>query len=236
MRPIAAAAGALVVAAILAVPILQAAAQGIQAFDVVKAERSESFSIPYAVANLDRKNPYVYTYETPKGQNWIFSVENKLSYVARGDAKVVVVLHDADSADKSIELHMYGGENKKYAVWVTTPEAGHSSVHLNEVRGWDDQQPIGVSFAANNGLTVTDGRRIVVDRLQIGSFNLGSVEVYGKDEQAALSNAYSGQLNIAVMYGSPADTPIYMVPAIVTGGVGAVVGVLLLLKKRKDRW
>ncbi|MGI0005463.1 MAG: hypothetical protein ACREAI_03535, partial [Nitrososphaera sp.] len=59
------------------------------------------------------------------------------------------------------------------------------------------------------------------------------VEVYGKDEPGSLSNAYAGKLNVSVIYGSPADTPVYFVPAIVTAGMGGVVGLLLLVKKRK---
>jgi hypothetical protein len=208
-------------------------AQTEQPFDVVKAERSESFSVSYAAANDDRRAPFVYAYDEPKGQNWIMSIENTLSYVAREDAKAVVILRDEAPSEKYIEIQMFGGEHKKYSVWTNIPETGYSNIYLNEERGWWTDQPIGLSFSGISGITVTDGKRTVVDRLNIGEFNLSSVEVYGKDEQGTLSNAHAGKLSIGVIYGSPAETPVYMVPAIVTAGMGGVVGLLLLVKKRK---
>ena len=208
-------------------------AQSSQPFEVVKAERSESFSLPYGAANYDRKDPVVYEYDVPKGQNWIMGIENTLSYVDREDAKAVVVLRDKAPSEKFIEIHMYGGELKKYSLWANIPEVGYSNLYLNEERGWWKDQPIGISYSETGGLTLTDGKRTVVDRFGMGGFDLASVEVYGKDEPGSLSNAYAGKINISVIYGSPADTPVYFVPAIVTAGMGGVVGLLLLVKKRK---
>jgi hypothetical protein len=203
-----------------------------QAFDVVKAPRDEGFSVTYTAANQLKSDPFVYTYEVSKGNNWILSIENTLSYVAGNDSKAVVVLREKAPGTKFIELQMYGG-SKKYSVWVDTPQTGYQNAYLNEQPGWWTDQPIGVTYAENGGLTVTDGKRTVIDRLDLGGFDLGSIEIYGKDSPDAPNNAYAGMLNIAVIYGSPADTPIYFVPAVVTAGVGAVVGTLLIVKKRQ---
>ena len=210
----------------------QAFAQG-GAFDIVKSRGNESFSIAFTSANADRKSPFTYTYELPTGNNWILGIDNTLSYAARDSAKTVIIMHDKNSDQKFVELQMFGGPDKKYSVWVGTEE-GRANAYLNEKDGWSTDQPIGVSYAAQNGLTVTDGKRIVIDRLEMGLFDLGSVEVYGKDEPSDPASANAGNINISVIYGNPADTPTYLVPAIVTGGVGAVIGVLLILKKRKD--
>lgn len=204
-----------------------------QPFEVIKAERSESFSLPYSAANYDRKDPLVYSYKESKGQNWIMGIENTLSYVDREDAKVVVLLRDKAPSEKFIELHMYGDRQKKYSVWANVPEVGYSNIYLSEERGWSTDQPIGVSYSENGGLTLSDGKRTVVDRFGLAGFDLASIEVYGKDDEAALSNAYGGKLNISVIYGSPADTPVYFVPALVTAGMGVIVGLLLLVAKRK---
>lgn len=203
------------------------------AFDIVKTKTSESFSITSAATNADRKSPFIYTYELPKGNNWIVGIENTLSYNPGDDAKTVVILRDKTSSDKFVEVQMFGGETKKYSVWVSNEE-GRTNAYLNEVQGWFTDQPIGVTYAAQNGLEVTDGKRIVVDRLDLGAFDLGSVEVYGRDEPSDPASANAGNLNISVIYGNPIDSPTYLLPFAITGGVGAVIGVLLILKKRKE--
>lgn len=227
------ASAAVAVSLLLFTSIAYAQSSQPQPFEVVKAERSESFSLPYGAANYDRKDPVVYQYDVVKDQNWILGIENTLSYVDRDDAKVVVVLRDKAPSEKFIEIQMYGDELKKYSVWVNVPEVGYSNLYLNEERGWWKDQPIGIAYSETGGLTVTDGKRTVVDRFGMDGFDLASVEVYGKDEPGALSNAYAGKINFSVIYGDPADTPTYFVPAIVTAGTGGVVGLLLLVKKRK---
>lgn len=203
------------------------------AFDIVKSKGSESFSIAYTSANADRKDPFTYTYNLPRGNEWIFGIENTLSYAAGDNAKTVVVLHDRYSSQKYIEVQMYGNADKKYSIWVSTEE-GRANAYLNEKDGWTTEQPIGLSYAAQNGLTVTDGKRTVIDRLDMGSFDLGSVDVYGKDEPTDPASVNAGNINFSVLYGDPSQTPTYVVPAIATGGVGAVVGALLIWKKRKE--
>lgn len=198
--------------------------------DVVKSDKAESFALPYQAANLDRGNPFVYPYDGPKGQNWILTLDNTLDYVARNDSKIVVTLREQGPSEKFLQVFMYGGEVQKFVVAVNTPETGYQLIYTGS---WVYEELVTVTHGDNRGLTVTDGKRIVVDRLDINGFDPASVEVYGKDEQSALPNAAGGTLNIGILYGSPADTPIYWVPAGVMIGIGALMGVLLLTKKRK---
>lgn len=216
---------------VLLVPV-QAFAQ-VAPSDMVKSDKAESFALPYQAANLDRGNPFVYPYDEPKGQNWILTLDNTLDYVARNDSKIVVTLREQAPSEKFLQVFMYGGEAQKFAVAVNTPETGYQVIYQNDVRGWVYEELVTVTHGDNRGLTVTDGKRIVVDRLDINGFDPASVEVYGKDEQAALANAVGGTINIGILYGSPADTPIFWVPAGVMIGIGALMGVLLLTKKRK---
>ncbi|MEO9296166.1 MAG: hypothetical protein ABI347_11295 [Nitrososphaera sp.] len=220
-----------VAAAVMLVPASHAFAQQ-GAFDVVKTKGSESFSIAYTSANADRKSPFIYTYELPKGNNWIAALDNALSYTG-DNSKTVVILRDKESSEKFVEVQMFGDADRKYSVWIGTEE-GRANAYLNEKEGWSTDQPIGLSYAAQNGLTVTDGKRTVIDRLDMGSFDLGSIEVYGRDEPSDPPSTNAGHLNISVIYGNPADTPTYLVPALVTGGVGSVVGILLVVKKRRE--
>jgi hypothetical protein len=210
---------------------LQALAQ--EPYDIVKSEKAESFTLPYTAANVERGNPLVYTYDEPKGQNWILTLDDKLEYVDRNDSKIVVMLKEAAPSEKFIQVFMHGGEAQKFAVAVNTPETGYQVIYEKDVGGWVYEEMVTITHGDNRGLTVTDGKRIVVDRLGINGFDPASVEVYGKDEPSSVANAFGGTMIIGILYGSPADTPIFWVPAGVMIGVGALVGGLLLLKKRK---
>jgi hypothetical protein len=207
-------------------------AQSNQPYNVVKSKSNESFSLTYKSANADKNAPFVYKYDTPKGNDWIVGIENSLSYYSRNDTKTVVVLRDLSSANKFIEIQTYGGEARKYSVFVSTPDNGLTNPYLSEENGWFTDQPLGVAYASNDGLTVTDGKRTVIDRLPIGIFSIGQIEVYGKENPSGQDSANAGSMNISIIFGSAGNSPTYLVPALVTGGVGALVGVLLVKKKR----
>jgi hypothetical protein len=205
-------------------------AQEITPTNIIKTPKDESFVLPYQSANRDIRNPVVYKYDQPKGQNWIFTLDNKLSYVPRNDSKIVITLKEAAPSEKYIQIFMYGDPTQKFVVGVNAPETGYQII--TPPSSWVNEELVTLTHSDNSGLTVTDGKRIVVDRLNIQGFSPASIEVFGKDEVAALSNAYGGTLGIGILYGSPADTPIYYVPAAVMIGVGALMGVLLYKKKR----
>lgn len=219
--------------AVLTLAPLAAYAQSDSPYNIVKGERNESFVLPYGVANHDRRDPVVYTFDEPIGQNWIIGIENTLSYTTKQDAKVVIVLREEAPSEKLIELYMYGGENRRYAVSVNVPETGYFNIYSNDEVGWSTEEAIGVTHVENSGLLVSDGRRIVIDRFDVDGFNLASIEVYGNDEPNLPANAYAGTVNMSLVFGSLVGTPIYYLPGVIMAGVGGVIGVLLLVKKRK---
>ncbi|MEM3159723.1 MAG: hypothetical protein QXJ74_02965 [Nitrososphaera sp.] len=208
-------------------------AQGDQAYDIVKGERNESFVLPYGAANHDRRDPVVYTFDQPIGQNWIMGVQNTLSYTTKQDAKVVMVLREQAPSEKFIEIYMYGGDVRKYVVNVNSPEIGYTTIYSNDERGWSTEGPVGVTHVENQGLLISDGQRVVVDKLDVNGFNLASVEVYGNDESGLPANAYAGAVSFSLVFGSIVGTPVYYLPGAIMAGVGAVIGILLIVKKRK---
>lgn len=212
---------------------LGAYAQSDQPYDIIKGERNESFVLPYGAANHDRKDPVVYTFDQPLGEDWIMGVENKLSYTAKEDAKIVLVLREQAPSEKYVEVFMYGGENRKYVVNVNSPEIGYTQIYSKDEAGWSTEGPIGITHVANQGFLISDGKRVVVDKLDINGFNLASVELYGNDESGLAANAYQGTVSFNLVFGSLVGTPIYYLPGAVMAGVGAVIGILLLVKKRK---
>jgi hypothetical protein len=230
MRIVAVVAGALAVSMFL-VPAL-AFAQSQEDFQVVKTERSESFVLPYTAVNRNEQDPLVYTFDEPKQPNWIVAIQNNVSYVPREGARTIIKIQEPAPSEKFIELAIYGDQSMRYWVGVNTPEAGYARMYDSE-NGWATEQPISLTYTENSGLTVTNGQRTVVDRLDVGGFAAASIEVYGNDRNSTLANAYAGDISFEVLFGRIDQSPIYLVPAAVMAGIFGIIAGLLILKKRK---
>src|SRR4051812_1629178 len=161
-----------IVASMLLMPIF-AFAQTQQDFQVVKSERSESFVFPYTAANRNQQDPLVYTFDEPKQPNWIVAIQGNLSYVPREGARTIIKLQEPAPSEKYIELALYGDQSMRFWVAVNTPEAGYARMYESE-NGWSTEQPISLTHTENGGLTVTNGIRTVVDRLDVNGFAIGS--------------------------------------------------------------
>lgn len=219
--------------AILLFPVA-AFGQSSQDYQLLKSEKSESFYVPFTAANRVAENPFVYVYEEPKSPSWILTIRNNISYVPSEDAKTVIKIQEPAPSEKYIEIAMYGGESRKYSVAVNLPEVGYGQLYSNEKNGWSTDNPIAVAHGETVGLTVSDGKRTVVDRFDLDGFAVGSISVYGKDEPNSGANAVGGEITFDILFGSFADSPIFFVPAAVTAGIGGTVIALLILKKRKS--
>ena len=90
-----------------------------------------------------------------------------------------------------------------------------------------------MTHTENSGLIVTNGQRTVVDRLDLDGFTVGSIQVYGNDENSTLANAYAGEMAFQVLSGRFDQSPLYFVPAAVGAGIFGLIAGLLILKKRK---
>src|SRR5215217_3597987 len=224
------AAGVLAVSLFL-VPAL-AFAQSQEDFQVVKTERSESFVLPYTAVNRNEQDPLVYTFDEPKQPNWIFAIQNNVSYIPREGARTIIKIQEPAPSEKFIELAIYGDQSIRYWVAVNTPEAGYARMYDSE-NGWSTEQPISLTYTENSGLTVTNGQRTVVDRLDVNGFAAASIQVYGNDRSSTLANAYAGDVSFQVFYGRIDESSIYFVPAAVGAGIFGLVAGLLILKKRK---
>ena len=203
-------------------------------YQIIKTKNSEQFVLPYTVSNDDRKNPMIYTYDESKSDNWILTIFNNLSYAIRPDAKTIVKLQEPAPSEKFIEIAMFGDVSKKFWVAVNTNETGYMKLYDESgTNGWSQEQPIIIAHGNNQGLTVTNGKRIVIDKLSLDGFTLGSIVVYGKDNSDSPLNAYGGDLSFNVIYGNPAESPLYYLPVGMLVGVGGLVIGLVIFKKRK---
>ena len=207
-------------------------AQGQDDLQVAKSERSESFVLPYTVANRNEQDPLVYTFDEPLPPNWILSIQNNVSYVPREGARTIIKIQEQSSSEKFIELAIYGDQTRRYWVAVNTPEAGYARMYDSE-NGWSTERPISVTHSQNSGLIVSNGQRTVVDRLDLDGFAISSIQIYGNDGNSTLANAYAGDVAFQVFYGNIEESPLYFVPAAVGAGMIGLVISLLIFKKRK---
>jgi hypothetical protein len=199
--------------------------------NVTKSKSHERFVLPFSASNTDRKNPVIHTYEIPKDVSWILSIENNMTYNNSSEAKTIIKLMENKPSEKFIELAMFE-QNEKFWVAVNTNESGYLRVHEQDTDGWSRDEPIMVAHANNQGLTITNGKRIVIDRLSLDGFSLGSIAIYGKDDTDSPINTVDGYLSFDLLYGNPRDSPLYFLPIIMLVLVGGIVFYLLKIKKR----
>jgi hypothetical protein len=130
------------------------------------------------------------------------------------------------------KFHHADGQNNNDQLTKSSPGMPYQVIKTNH-SGWSRNQPIVISYASNQGLTISSGTRIYVDRLSTNGFTLGSISVYGKDNPKSPSTTYAGDISFNVIYGNPASSPIYYLPLVTLVGMGGIVGGLLILKRRK---
>ena len=202
-----------------------------ETLNVTKSKSHESFVVPFSASNTDRKNPVIHTFETSKDDNWILGIDNNMTYNNSSEAKTIIKLMENKPSEKFIELAMFE-QNEKFWVAVNTNESGYIRVHERDTNGWSRDEPLMVGHANNQGLTITNGKRIVIDRLSLDGFNLGSIAIYGKDDTDSPINTLDGYLSFDLIFGNPRDSPLYFLPIIMLVLVGGIVFYLVKIKKR----
>lgn len=192
------------------------------------------FDFPYTASNNDRTHPIVYNFAKPISESWILNIQNNQSYASRPDSKAVIKLLEPSPSDKFIEIAMYSDSaSKRFWAAVNTREAGYVRLYdKNGINGWSATQPIIIGYDSNQGLSINSGIKVLVDRLSVNGFTLGSIAVYGKDDPNSPLNTYAGNISFQVLWGKPADSPIYYLPLVMLVGVGGVLIGLLVFKKR----
>ena len=212
--------------------IMNAYSQPSEVNKVVTTKNSASFIVSYFSSNADRKVTVVYSFDKAIPTNWQIIIENNLSYFNNSNAKTVIRIQEPPPSEKFIELGMFGGSSSRFWAAVNTRDSGYITVYERNTDGWSRDQPIFVAHANNQGLTITNGKRIIIDRLSINDFHLNSIMIYGKDKPEDPPNAFGGNISFNILYGNPADSPIYYVPLIMLVMVGGILLILLFRKKR----
>ncbi|MEX0861831.1 hypothetical protein [Nitrosopumilus sp.] len=163
--------------------------------------------------------------------SWQVTIDNNLLY-ANPNGNAVLRLYDNENLDEFIEVGMGSQPNNKFWIAVQTPKEGYIVVHSDLDRGWYPQAKSIISFTDRAGLTVNNGARIVVTNLDIGQFAIGSYSVSGMEGSSDPPAVNSGSMIIEFLSGDPAKNKLAFFPFYVAAGIGVLVGVLFLTKKR----
>jgi hypothetical protein len=202
--------------------------------NVLTTKNNEAFTFSYAASNTDRKLPANYSFSRTIPSNWQLLIQNNLSYYQSDSAKTIIRLYESKPSEKFIELGMFGGPSGRFWAAVNTRESGYIRVYERDRDGWSREEPIFVAHANNQGLTITNGKRIILDKLSVNDFSVSSISVHGKDKPEDPQSAYAGNLSFSIIFGNPADSPLYFLPLIMIVLVGGTV-IFLLFKKKRDK-
>jgi hypothetical protein len=203
--------------------------------NVITTKNNEVFTLSYSASNADRKTPVIYSFSRAIPSNWQLIIQNNLSYYQSDNAKTIIRLYEPPPSEKFIELGMFGGPSSRFWAAVNTRESGYIRVYERDKDGWSREAPIFVAHANNQGLTITNGKRIIIDKLSVNDFSVSSISVHGRDTPEDPPSTYSGDLTFSIIFGNPADSPLYFLPLIMIVLVGGTL-IFLLIKKKRDKY
>lgn len=191
----------------------------------------ETIEVPAEEFNKISRDAMVVQLEKIHTISWQATIDNNLLY-ANPDGNAVLRIYDREDPDKIIEVGMGAQPEHKFWVAVQTPKEGYIVVHNNLERGWFPAAKVIVSYTERAGLTVNNGARIVVSNLDIGKFSFDSYSVFGMESSSDPFAVNSGTMTVEFLSGDPAKNVFASVPFYVAAGIGVLVGVLYLTKKR----
>ncbi len=163
--------------------------------------------------------------------SWQVTIDNNLLY-ANPNGNAVLRFYDQQYDDRFIEVGMGPQPHNKFWIAVTTPKEGYIIVHKDLERGWYPEAKSIISYTDKAGLTVNNGARIVVTNLDIGMFAIDSYSTHGMESSTDPPAITSGSLILDFLSGDPAKNVFAFFPFYVAAGVGVIVAILFLTKKR----
>ena len=191
----------------------------------------ETIEIPAEEFNRVLRDAPIVKLDYVHAISWQITIDNNLLY-SNPNGNAVIRIYDQETPDEFIEVGMGSQPDNKFWVAVQTPKEGYIVVHSDLDRGWYPQAKSIVSYTDRAGLTVNNGARIVVTNLDIGVFAIDSYSTHGLEGSTDPPAVNSGSMIMEFLSGDPAQNVLALFPFYVAAGVGIIVGVLFLTKKR----
>ena len=192
----------------------------------------ETIEIPAHFFNTVGRDTIIVDFEKPHIISWQVTIRNDLLY-ANPDGNAVVRFYDKNTPEKFVEVGMGSPPDDKFWIAVQIPDdPGYVVIHSKLERGWKQELTQILAYTERAGMTVNNGERIVLSNLDIGTFQMGSYSVFGMEGSTDPPAVSSGNLQLEIMSGDPAKNTLHLYPFFLAGGIGVIVAVLLVTKKR----
>jgi hypothetical protein len=192
----------------------------------------QTIEIPFSDFNTISRDTMIVELEKPHTISWQVTIRNDLIY-ANPNGNAVLRFYDHENSEKFIEIGMGSPPEKKFWMAVMIPDdTEYVVVHRNEERGWNTETNQILAYTEKAGLTVNNGERIVISNLDIGSFKIGSYSVFGMESSTDPPAINSGQFKMEIMSGDPTKNQFLLFPFFLAGGIGILIALLLVTKKR----
>jgi len=192
----------------------------------------ETIEIPAHYFNTVGRDTIIVDFEKPHIISWQVTIRNDLIY-ANPDGNAVVRFYDKNTPEKFVEIGMGSPPDDKFWIAVRIPDdPGYVVVHSKLERGWKQELTQILAYTERAGMTVNNGERIVLSNLDIGTFQMGSYSVFGMEGSTDPPAVSSGSLQLEIMSGDPAKNTLHLYPFFLAGGIGVIVAILLVTKKR----
>jgi hypothetical protein len=192
----------------------------------------QTIEVPPSDFNIISRDSTIVELEKPHSISWQITIRNDLIY-ANPDGNAVIRFYDFETRDKFIEIGMGSPPEEKFWMAVMIPDdTGYVVVHSKQERGWNPESNQILAYTEKAGLTVNNGERIVISNLDIGSFKIGAYSVFGMESSTDPPAINSGQFKMEIISGDPTQNQFLLFPFILAGGIGILVALLLVTKKR----
>jgi len=191
----------------------------------------DTLEIPSGEFNTVLRESPIRVLDDVHAVSWQVTIDNNLLY-ANPEGNAVFRIYDQETHDEFIEVGMGPEPDNKFWVAVQTPKEGYIVVHSDLDRGWYPQAKSIISYTDRAGLTVNNGARIVVTNLDIGQFAIHAYSVHGMAGSTDPPAVSSGSMIIEFLSGDPAKNIFALYPFAMAAGIGVIVGILVLTKKR----
>jgi len=191
----------------------------------------DTIEIPAEEFNKISRDAVIVKMDKAHEISWQATIDNNLLY-ANPSGNAVLKIYNMEDPNLFIEIGMGAKPDEKFWVAVQTEKEGYIVVHRDLERGWFPAAKVIVSYTERAGLTVNNGARIVVTNLDIGKFAFDSYSVHGMESYSDPPAVNSGSMIVEFLSGDPSKNAFALFPFYVAAGVGVIVGILYLTKKR----
>ena len=190
----------------------------------------DTIEIPFNDFNKISRDATIIDLENDHAISWQITIDNNLVY-ENPNGNGVFKFYDKNS-DKFVEIGMGAPPAEKFWAAVNTEREGYVVVQSDLERGWYPSSKLIISYTERGGLTLNNGARISVSNLNIGSFVIDSYSVHGMEGSTDPPAVNSGSMIVEFLSGDPSQNIMAFFPFYLVAGLGILIGVLYLTKKR----